>query len=352
MAGLLTARALSDLLDDIVVIERERLTDASRLEATCRRASTCICCSRPAWACSKAGSPGSSDDLERLGAGGSTAQRRVYQAGGYRAQGDWGRPVLSMTRPLLETAVRRRVEALDNVRLEDGVVVERVEVVDGRVTGAVVDGVLRASDLVVDCSGRSSRLAHQLESAGSLAPPVTKVTIDCAYTTGFLPRSAADWEGSFFVCGTSPPDVLSRWCGAPRRGRPVDGDAGGRARRGARHFRGGDPRVRAQPVVPGRGTAHRDPGPAVVGGVVPLSIQPAPALREGAPDCWQGSSLSATPRAASTRSMDKAWPAPPSRPRRSAKPSKRWACVRRAAAPIPSRGREHHRRSLGDRRRR
>ena len=69
----------------------------------------------------------------------------IYQAGGYRAQGDWGRPVLSMTRPLLEAVVRRRVEMLDNVRLEEGTVVERVDLADGRVAGVVVDGLLRAA---------------------------------------------------------------------------------------------------------------------------------------------------------------------------------------------------------------
>ena len=150
--------------------------------------------------------PGIDDELERLGAVRIDGTRAwVYQAGGYRAQGDWGRPALSMTRPLLEQVVRRRIALLDNVRLEDGVVVDRLEVSDGRVSGVVVDGVVHRGDLVVDCSGRSSRIAHQLESSGVLAPPVTRVLIDCAYSSGFLPRSADDFEGAFLVCGTSPP---------------------------------------------------------------------------------------------------------------------------------------------------
>jgi 2-polyprenyl-6-methoxyphenol hydroxylase-like FAD-dependent oxidoreductase len=150
--------------------------------------------------------PGIDDELEQSGAVWVDGTRAwVYQAGGYRAQGDWGRPVLSMTRPLLEQVIRRRIALLDNVTLEDGVLVDRVEVSDGRVTGVVVDGVVRRSDLVVDCSGRSSRIAHQLESSGLLAPPVTQVSIDCAYASGFLPRSAGDFEGTLLVCATSPP---------------------------------------------------------------------------------------------------------------------------------------------------
>ena len=107
--------------------------------------------------------PGIGDELEGLGAVRIDGSRAwVYQAGGYRAQGDWGRAALSMTRPLLEQVLRRRVASLENVALEDGVVVDRAEVSDGRVSGVVVDGVLRPADLVVDCSGRSSRIAHQL----------------------------------------------------------------------------------------------------------------------------------------------------------------------------------------------
>ncbi len=71
--------------------------------------------------------------------------------------------------------------------------------------GVVAGGVVHQADLVVDCSGRSSRIARQLELSGVLAPPVTRVTIDCAYASGFLPRSADDLDGTFLVCGTSPP---------------------------------------------------------------------------------------------------------------------------------------------------
>ena len=220
MAGLLTARALSELLDDVVVIERERLTDAISPRGHVPQGKHLHLLLSAGLGLLEGWFPGIENELERMGAQWVEGTRGwVYQAGGYRAQGDWGRPVLSLTRPLLEAVVRRRVALLDNVRLEEGTVVERVDVVDGRVAGVVVDGALRTADLVVDCSGRSSRLAHQLESAGSLAPPVAKVTIDCAYTSGFLPRSAADWEGSFFVCGTSPP--ASYRAGAVL---PVEGD--------------------------------------------------------------------------------------------------------------------------------
>lgn len=220
VSGLLTARALAGVVDEVVVMERERLIDAASPRGYVPQG-------RHLHLLLAAGLdrlvdwfPGIDDELERMGAVRVDGTRAwVYQAGGYRAQGDWGRSSLSMTRPLLEQVVRRRIELQDNVRLEDRVLVDRVEVSQGRVCGVVVQGVLTRADLVVDCSGRSSRIGHQLESSGVLAPPVTRVTIDCAYASGFLPRSAADFDGSFLVCGTSPPTSFR--AGAVL---PVEGD--------------------------------------------------------------------------------------------------------------------------------
>jgi 2-polyprenyl-6-methoxyphenol hydroxylase-like FAD-dependent oxidoreductase len=206
VAGLLTARVLSDLVDEVVVMERERLSDAASPRGHVPQGKHLHLLLAAGLDLLVAWFPGIDDELERQGAVWVDGTRAwVYQSGGYRAQGDWGRPVLSMTRPLLEQVIRRRVALLDNVTLEDGVVVERVDMSDGRVSGVVVDGVARPSDLVVDCSGRSSRIAHQLGTSGLLAPPVTRVSIDCAYASGFLPRSADDFEGTLLVCGTSPP---------------------------------------------------------------------------------------------------------------------------------------------------
>lgn len=206
VAGLLTARVLSGLVDEVVVMEREQLSDVASPRGHVPQGRHLHLLLAAGLDLLVAWFPGIDDELERMGAVRVDGTRGwVFQAGGYRAQGDWGRSVLSMTRPLLEQVVRRRVALLHNVRLEDRVVVDRVEVCAGRVSGCVVDGVLRRGDLVVDCSGRSSRVAHQLESSGILAPPVTRVTVDCAYASGFLPRSAADFEGTFVVCGTSPP---------------------------------------------------------------------------------------------------------------------------------------------------
>ena len=206
VAGLVTARVLSGLVDEVVVVERERLVEAPSPRARVPQGRHVHLLLAAGLDLLVGWFPGIDVELEQAGAVRVDGTRAwVYQAGGYRAQGDWGRSALSMTRPLLEQVVRRRVLLLDNVTVRDGVVVKRVAVSDGRVSGVVVDGAVHHADLVVDCSGRSSRIAHQLESSGLLTPPVSRVSIDCAYTSGFLPRTADDLDGTFLLCGPSPP---------------------------------------------------------------------------------------------------------------------------------------------------
>ena len=274
VAGLLTARVLSDVVDEVVVLERERLTDTASPRGRVPQGKHLHLLLTAGLDRLVAWFPGIEVELEELGAVRIDGTRAwVYQAGGYRAQGDWGRPVLSMTRPLLEQVVRHRIALLGNVRLEDGVVVDRLEVSEGRVSGVLVDGVAHRGDLVVDCSGRSSRIAHQLEASGVLAPPVSRVLIDCAYSSGFIPRSADDFEGAFLVCGTSPPTSFRAGAVLPVEGHRwmvtlagVHGDV-------PRHDRGRGPRVRSQSTVAGGGAVRRARRPAVVGGVVPLPVR-------------------------------------------------------------------------------
>ena len=220
VAGLLAARALADQVDEVVVLERERLDDAAGPRGHVPQGRHLHLLLSAGLDLLVGWFPGIDDELESLGAVRVDGTRAwVHQSGGYRAQGHWGRPVLSLTRPLLEQVVRRRVAALANVTLRDGVLVDRVETGAGRVSGVVVEGIVHLCDLVVDCSGRSSRIAHQLASTGALAPPVSRVSIDCAYASGFLPRSPDDFDGSFIICGTSPPDSFR--IGAVL---PVEGD--------------------------------------------------------------------------------------------------------------------------------
>jgi 2-polyprenyl-6-methoxyphenol hydroxylase-like FAD-dependent oxidoreductase len=206
IAGLLSARALADHVDEVVVLERERLSEAAEPRGHVPQGKHLHLFLAAGLNQLVAWFPGIDDELESLGAVRLDGSRAwVFQAGGYRVRGDWGTTVLSMTRPLLELVVRRHVAALANVRIEAGAPVDRVMVAGDTVIGVELADGERRADLVVDASGRSSRIAQQLDSSGVLAPPISRVSIDCAYASRFLARSDDDFEGTFMVCATTPP---------------------------------------------------------------------------------------------------------------------------------------------------
>ena len=219
MAGLLAARAVSNHASSVVVLERERLTDAVEPRGHVPQGRHLHLLLSAGLDLLSDWFPGIEDELESRGAvrvDGYGAW--VYQGGAYRARGDWGGPVLCLTRPLLEHVVRPRVAALPGVTVEDGVLVQRVAVTGRRVTGVIADDIERPADLVVDCSGRNSRIAHDLATTGVLDPPVSRVGIDIGYSSFLMRRSPDDFEGDFVICVDNP--------GSFRAGSalPVEGD--------------------------------------------------------------------------------------------------------------------------------
>ena len=205
LAGLLTARALADHADEVVVLERDRLPATVTPRGRVPQGRHLHLLLAAGLDLLREWFPGVEEQLEGLGAvqvDGTGAW--VHQGGAYRARGDWGRPGISQTRPLLEHVVRTRVAALPGVTVEDHVTVDGVTRVGGRVTGVLANGRERPADLVVDCSGRSSRIAHDLAATHVLDPPVTRIGIDIGYASFLMRRSPDDFEGQFLVCIENP----------------------------------------------------------------------------------------------------------------------------------------------------
>ena len=197
IAGLATARTLSDHFEHVTVLERDELPAA----AGPRRG---VPQGRHAHALLSGGAraitemfPGIMEDL--VGRGAALVEFNKghwFQAGGYRASCLIERKVISASRPFIEQVVRERVEALPNVRIEQGVAVETLLGSEGRVTGAqVFDGSISyaiEADLVVDCTGRASRGGLWMEELGFAAPRVVDVECQMRYATVILPRRPGD----------------------------------------------------------------------------------------------------------------------------------------------------------------
>jgi len=196
MAGLTAARVLSDHAEQVIIIERDD-SDADGLPRPGVPQGTQVHALLPAGAVQlERWFPGFSAAAIEAGAvvppsDGSRAG--FFMNGQLRVapplQNDW--PVLISTRPFLETLVRRRTLAVDNITLVNGRA-EGLVFEDGRVTGAryvpdgAEDAVTEHADLVVDAMGRSSRLGDWLEDNGWQRPPMRRMPIKLNYATAMF----------------------------------------------------------------------------------------------------------------------------------------------------------------------
>lgn len=230
MAGLLTARALSEHFGQVTILERDPVSDQPEprkgqpqtrhlhgLLASGLRLLTHYYPDLP----------------EALRAGGALvddmgARMNWYCYGGYRKPATLGINAALMSRPFLEYLVRQRTLARTNVTLRDGCAVKGLVTTPDRrrIIGVQYEprgpqGMAELhADLVVDCSGRGSRTPQWLRDMGYTAPETTEVKVDVGYATRLYRRDPADPRGQRWTLYT--PD-------APRESRfggmfPIEGD--------------------------------------------------------------------------------------------------------------------------------
>lgn len=212
MAGLLAARALADQADRVIVLDRDPLVDdeqSRRGVPQGRHAHAILAAGHQrieAWF------PGFTDALLSRGATVGDAGNAIWwQAGGLKVKCTVGISALCASRPMLEREVRRRLQALANVEIRHDASVEELSIGPsaatgpGAVTGVVVDGEQVLADLVVDATGRNTRLLGQVVAAGYEAPPVSEVKIDMSYATRILPRTDHDIDADYCIIAPTPP---------------------------------------------------------------------------------------------------------------------------------------------------
>jgi 2-polyprenyl-6-methoxyphenol hydroxylase-like FAD-dependent oxidoreductase len=203
MAGLCTARVLSERFDTVTVLDRDTL---------------------PADNTPRRGVPQSAQGhvllvsgLHQLAALFPGLDDEMVAAGGTRfdpglglCQFRWDRrwpkaptglDLVSISRPQLELLVRRRTQTLPGVTLRDGVAVTGLTGDGDRVTGVTLDtGETLTADLVADCSGRGSRSDRWLAGLGFPAPEQVEIKVGVGYSTRLYrrrPGDLPDWVAAF-----------------------------------------------------------------------------------------------------------------------------------------------------------
>jgi 2-polyprenyl-6-methoxyphenol hydroxylase-like FAD-dependent oxidoreductase len=105
-----------------------------------------------------------------------------------------------LSRPLLDSCLRKRVRALHNVVVEPRSAVKRIVATDGRVTGVVRTRGPHTeelpADLVIEASGRGQLTLDLLAQVGVPAPAVSVIGVDIGYACAVfaLPHDAVPWK--------------------------------------------------------------------------------------------------------------------------------------------------------------
>ena len=286
IAGLLSARVLSDHVDEVVLLERDRLRPGMgnrRGVPQARHAHAVLAAARERIA---EWFPDIVDQLQSHGAVvGDVGDALWHQAGAFRLRQNVGTVGIGLSCPLLEDVVRSRVAYLPNVTIHDAIPVDDIATADGRVVGVVAGGETLPADLVVDCSGRNTAIPERLAVMGFPEPPVSNVHVSVAYGTRILARRPGDIEAGYAAGGGGDTTAPEPGGGPPtHRGRPLGPDPRRIPRRPTADRRRRIPRVR--PVVTHAHHRRRPgaDGDPLAGGGPPPPLQPASPFREAAVD--------------------------------------------------------------------
>ena len=194
VAGLLAARVVSDHAAEVVVVERDDLADGPVTRRGVPQGNQVHGLLVRGLEQIEALFPGITQELVDDGAelADPGVDSHWYVNGRPKPPSGIGEGV-SCTRPFLEWHLRRRVTALPGVRVVRGRA-EGLTMAAGRVTGVALSGAAAegehlGTDLMVDCTGKSTRIDAWLSAGGYAAPPQRKVNVGLGYASRFYARA-------------------------------------------------------------------------------------------------------------------------------------------------------------------
>lgn len=219
--GLLAARILSDFFAEVTLIEKDAFPDGAEarkgapqmrhVHVLLKRGERIFDRFLPGLLVALRADGGHAIDM--------AADTRWFHFGGWRKRFTSGMTFLCQSRPFLEWKIREEVSRIPGVTFLDETEVRALRTsADGRaITGVAIrrKGEERdedlAAELVVDASGRGSRMPQWLRAAGYPEVPESKVTADVGYASRYYkvpPDPSRDWK-ALFVYPRAPGKRLS-----------------------------------------------------------------------------------------------------------------------------------------------
>jgi len=216
IAGLITARVLSDYFDDVVILERDAVEDRPVLHRSVPQGHHLHALLQGGQEVLESLYPAFGEELRALGATRVAVGRDIVwylpdgkaysPTGSLRIPADLGLAGHCASRALIEFLVRRRTKVIPNVQWESGAAVRDLIHREGRVRGVrCEDSRVFDAELTVDATGRTSYTPRWLVSLGFSPPDETAIGLDTAYSTANF-RMPDDFRGEpiMFITGPAP----------------------------------------------------------------------------------------------------------------------------------------------------
>ena len=200
MSGLLAARVAANHFERVTVLEKDDLPGPEARKGVPQGKHIHVLWTAGAGLLEQY-FPGLFDDL--AGDGGeafdNSSDMRWYHGGVWKMREPAGMRIHSQSRPLLEHHVRQKLLERDSVGIKRASVTG-ISLENDRVCGVTIrqasDTEMRMpADLVIDASGRGSRLPTWLKSHGFPAPATEELDVDLRYATRQYERKEGlDWK--------------------------------------------------------------------------------------------------------------------------------------------------------------
>ncbi len=211
MGGMMAAEVLSRFFDEVIVFDKDTLPTAAEARMGAPQSAHVHALLAQGRRNLEILFPGLASDLIDRGVVCSRVglEFRIHDADGWHPRRDLGLTTLTMSRPLLETAVRNHLGRNPRVSVRQDTRVEGWTFDRGRLTGIVADGETITADFAIDACGRSGESLSWLESAGFGPVEETTLEIGTGYASALF-KKPARWDSSVDSLSISGADPDTR----------------------------------------------------------------------------------------------------------------------------------------------
>ena len=204
MAGLCAARVLAGIFDDVIVIERDTLSDEAAIRDGAPQTSQPHALLEAGRATLEDLFPGFTQSVRDAGGLALNMTRDIvwYDKGDTVEEAETPLSALYASRPLFEHIVRKKVRSKSNISFRDGC--HFITYTQNRSANQITGIKFRdeqgeettlESKITVDASGRASKTPSWLANNGYAKPDVDRVNIDVTYSTVCISRPTDDHHG-------------------------------------------------------------------------------------------------------------------------------------------------------------